>query len=185
MKVYLISAKKREMKIHENIIKLIQELGHEVIFELIDSRKKSENLNEFDVLVADIEQTSTALGYVIVMAANVRKPVLCVYDEKLKAKTDVLAPKQEKYLKYITVKAYSAKSLFDIIKDFLEEKNEQMRDRFNFFVSSDISNYLNWITFSRQQSRADFIRGLVRDQLKRDNQYKTYLENKNSKLSTG
>lgn len=181
MKVYVVSAKKRKIKTHDNIIDFVQKLGHEVIFELIDSQKKSKGSDDFDLLIADIEQTSTALGCAIVMAANERKPVLCIYDEKLKNKADMLMPKQEKYLRYITIKAYSAKNLQEIIRYFIEEKDEQMRDRFNFFVSSDISNYLNWVTFSRQQSRADFIRGLVRDQLKQDNQYKAYLENKNNK----
>ena len=181
MKIYIILAKKRKIKTHDNIISFVQKLGHEAIFELIDSKKKAKNLNDFDLIIADIEQTSTALGCAIVMAANERKPVLCIYDEKLKNRANMLMPRQEKYLRYITIKAYNVKNLEEIIRCFIEEKDEQMRDRFNFFVSSDISNYLNWVTFSRQQSRADFIRGLVRDQLKQDNQYKAYLENKNNK----
>ena len=181
MKVYIVSAKKRKTKTHDNIISFAQRLGHEVIFELIDSQKKTKGANDYDLIIADVEQTSTALGCAIVMAANERKPVLCVYDEKLKNRPNMLMPKQEKYLRYITIKAYNAKNLEEVIRYFIEEKDEQMRDRFNFFVSSDISNYLNWVTFSRQQSRADFIRGLVRDQIKQDNQYKAYLSNKNSK----
>ncbi|MFH1392414.1 MAG: hypothetical protein ABIG90_01895 [bacterium] len=180
MKVYLISAKKRKTKIHEKIIGLIQKFGHEVIFELIDSKNEKQT-NKFDLIIADIEQTSTSLGCAILMAASERKPVLCIYDEKLKNKADMLIPEQEKYLKFISAKSFNPNNLKEVIGDFIEEKDEQMRDRFNFFVSSDISNYLNWITFSRQQSRADFIRGLVRDQLKQDNQYRSYLENKNNK----
>jgi len=181
MKIYIISAKKRKTKTHDNIISFVQRLSHEAIFKLIDSQKKTKGSDDYDLVIADIEQASTALGCAIVMAANERKPVLCIYDEKLKNRADMLMPSQEKYLRYIAIKAYNAKNLEEIIKYFIEEKDEQMRDRFNFFVSSDISNYLNWVTFSRQQSRADFIRGLVRDQLKQDNQYKSYLNNKNNK----
>lgn len=169
MKIYFDSAKKQKTKTHTDILNFIKKLGHEIA---IEPRE------DFDLMIADIEETSTALGCSIAIALTNRKPVLCLYSEKSTNKSNMLPPQQEKYFKFLTAKAYNKNNLQEIIKNFLEEKDEQMHSRFNFFVSSEISNYLDWITFNRQQSRADFIRRLIHEQLDEDKQYKSYLKNK-------
>lgn len=181
MKVYFISAKKRKSKLHNDVIKIVENLGHKIEFDLVDDTEKEQRKQDFDVMIADIEETSTMLGSHIIFALIDRKPALGLYSDKIKAQEGILPPERERYLKYLSVKSFNKDNLEEIIRDFLEEREGQMHARFNFFVASDISNYLDWITFSRQQSRADFIRRLVRDQLKQDKQYKSYIESKNKK----
>ena len=177
MKIRFITAKQRKTKMHIDIINLLKRLNYEVDLELIG--KKSEPYKkDFNIIIVDIEQPDTAIGCQIVLALADRKPVLCLYPEGHKDAEGILPPEREKYLKYLTIKAYNNKNLKDIVKDFLEEKGSQMHNRFNFFVSSDVSNYLDWITFARQQARADFIRRLIRDEMTEDKQYLSYLKNK-------
>lgn len=180
MKVYLISAKARKTKLHNDIIQIIEKFGHKPFFELVSNNaQEADKTEEFDLMIADIEQASTALGCQIVFALTNKKPVLCLYNEKLKQTQGALVPQRERYAKYLIAKSYNKNTMEQIIKDFLEEKDEQAQNRFNFFVSSDISNYLDWVSFNRQQTRADLIRRLVRDELSKDKQYAAYLTNKN------
>lgn len=181
MKVYFISAKKRKTKVHSDVVSFIEKFGYQAIFDLISVNNSQNNIKHgnFDLMIADVEQPSTGLGLSIAMALANRKPVLCLYAQGFKGAAGILPPQKERYLKYLSVKAYNKNNLKDVIRDFLEEKGEQMHNRFNFFISSDISNYLDWIAFGRQQARADFIRRLVRDQMSKDRQYQGYLKNNN------
>lgn len=181
MKVYLISAKKRKTKLHSNIAKICEKFGHQMEFDLVDNTTEEQRNQNFDVMIADIEEASTMLGSHIIFTLIDRKPVLGVYSDKIKTQDGILPPERERYLKYLSVKPYGKTPLEQVVRDFLEERDGQMHARFNFFVASDISNYLDWITFSRQQSRADFIRRLVRDQIEDDKQYKAYIESKSKK----
>lgn len=180
MKILFISAKQRKNKMHADAMNTLTKLGYEADFELIGAKSEPYK-KDFNIMIVDIEQPDTAIGCRIVLALADRKPVLCLYPEGYKDTEGILPPEREKYLKYLTIKAYNNKNLKDIIRDFLEEKGTQMHNRFNFFVSSDVSNYLDWITFARQQARADFIRRLIRDEMTGDKQYINYLKSKKSK----
>ncbi|MAG44823.1 hypothetical protein CL633_02950 [bacterium] len=177
MKIRFISAKQRKNKMHTSVLQALTKLGHEADFEII-AKKSEPYKKDFDIMVVDVEQPDTAIGCRIVLALADRKPVLCLYPEGYKDTGGILPPEREKYLKFLTIKCYNNKNLKEIIRDFLEEKGTQMHNRFNFFVSSDVSNYLDWITFARQQARADFIRRLIRDEMAEDKQYVNYLKSK-------
>jgi len=167
--IYFVSARDRQAQFHKEVIRIVQKLGYEIRFECI--KDEISHKVDFDFFIADLEQGNTNLGYLISQALKNKKPVLGFYKQ---SKTRPILPSANHKL---SIAPYVKENLEEVIKEFLEIlPNQQIR--FNFFIPSDIENYMDWRSFQYKQTKAEFLRGLIRDQIQKDKNYQGQLNNK-------
>lgn len=180
MTIYFVTnnTKKNEIKIISNII---NRQGHKVITQVIGNKDKNEiDLpQKFDVLIADIQEISVGINYQIVLALTEKKPVLCIFPEGANISKSLPYTKGN-IARNLVLRLYNKHSLPGIIEGFLDnvENESGQSERFNFFITSDLREYINWISFSGLVTRSGFIRQLIRDQMQKDDNYKTFAKKK-------
>jgi hypothetical protein len=123
--------------------------------------------------------------YKIVFDALMRnKPVLLLYKYHSRKPKDLIFPLEKTMLKYLTIRGYVPSNLQEVLERFFINLEKGPLERFNFFISKDIEEYLNWIPYSIATTRSDFIRGLIKDKMKKDKKYGAYKSRKTIKHKT-
>lgn len=177
MLIYFITNnnKKNEVKMVSDSIK---DLGCKVISRVIGSKNKSDLPEKFDMLIAEIRDFSVEINYQIVLSLTEKKPVLCIYPEGSNVSKN-LPSARGNIAKNLTLRSYSKHSLSEVIKEFVESIGQGgQAERFNFFLTPDLKEYVNWVPFGRGITRSGFIRQLIRDQMKNDENYRSFARKK-------
>lgn len=189
MKIYFtasLSGKKIYGENYKKIVKILTDNGYKVLSshffekerkdiekESLEERKIFQKefisqLNQADLMVAEISFSSTAVGHQITQALDRGKPVLGLYVEG-KTPTTLFGDSSEKFI----LSSYSLGTLSKELPNLLNEASEYVDVRFNFFVPPQIVSYLDWITKHRRLPRAVFLRRLIEDHMARNKEYKT------------
>lgn len=177
MLIYFITNNKKK-KEAEAVLDLIKDLSHKVIIRVIGGKNKSDLPEKFDMLIAEIRDFSTEINYQVVLSLIQKKPVLCIYPEGSNVPKN-LPPAKGTIAKNLTLKSYNRHSLHEVIKEFIESVDQGGKaERFNFFLTPDLKEYVNWVPFGRGTTRSGFIRQLIRDQMKNDENYRTFTKKK-------
>jgi len=186
MKVYFnasLLGKKDFGKNYDAVVKAIEEAGNDV---LVPAKLKDEEskfmqakakdagnyyeemeglIKKAEVAVFEVSYPSTSIGYEVAMAFNLSKPVIALH-VKNAPKNPILSSLQDERLQVID---YTLPRLHKLVADALNYATEQMDTRFNFFISPDIGNYLDWVSKNRKLPRAVFLRQLIeRDMVKQE-----------------
>lgn len=177
MFIYFITNNKKKNETKE-VVSGIKQLGHEVVDETVGNKAQAGLPENVDMVIADLHEFSVDMNYRIILALSDRKPVLCLYPEKSNVAKN-LPPAKGNVAKNLTVRSYTRSTLSVIIKEFLEILGEGSHaERFNFFLTPDLKEYINWIPYGKGTTKSGFIRQLIRDQMKKDNTYNTFLKKK-------
>lgn len=168
MTIFLLTPNNQKLSKNALLIKAeLKKLGHQVL--IGDPTPATE---QADLLVIETNKDSIALGYQIGIFINNRKPVLILHPKNTQL-GDFVPGQIDNIYQYITIKAYTTPQINVILKNYLEELKVDKR-RFNFFITSDLVEYLNWVPFAKKKARSEFMRQLIRDQMKKDNEYQAY-----------
>lgn len=177
MVIYFITNNKKRKDTAE-ITKILRSFGHEVVGAVPWTKDKIDLPAQFDVLIAEIQEFSTDINYQIVLALSDKKSVLCLYPEKSNIDEE-LSSIRGSIAKNLTLKPYSQASLPFVIKEFLDDLvNGGHAERFNFFLTPELKEYINWIPTGKGLTKSGFIRELIRDQMKKDNNYQVFRKKK-------
>jgi hypothetical protein len=120
----------------------------------------------FDVLVAFLDNESTAAGFQIAEAAERQRYVLVLLPEGQKS-----GVREES--KFLTVKNYTPESVERILKEYLDHRRRGNLKRFNFVIPRELVDYLQWVPRGRGVSKSDFVRDLIQKELSQDEKYKS------------
>lgn len=134
---------------------------------------------KFDALIADIQEMSVDINYQIILALTEKKSVLCIFPEGTNISKSLPYTKGN-IAKSLVLRSYNKRSLPDIIQGFLDNVGDEngQSERFNFFITSDLREYINWISYGGAETRSGFIRQLIRDRMNNDNNYQTFVKKK-------
>lgn len=125
-----------------------------------------ERIKKADLVVTEVTGHSMSMGFVISKALEMNKPVVAMYDKN--SKQDFLKWMNNERL---IMAPYESKDMVSVLENSLK-KAEKLTDlRFNFFVSSSIINYLDWVSIKRMIPRAVFLRKLIEKEMKKDKEY--------------
>lgn len=119
-----------------------------------------------DAVFAEISHPSTSVGYLIAIAAQAGKPVVCFYNGK--QKPHLFNTLEEQNDKFAVVEYTSLSDLDKLVPEMIEFIHEGQDTRFNFFVTPKHINYLNWIAKTRRIPRSVFLRRLIEDEMKKN-----------------
>lgn len=131
-----------------------------------DFQKLTNQIKESDVVIIEGSHPSIGTGHYMTIALNYSKPVLVLY---IKNPHGVLVgdPNRLLFLKKYSLK--DKKELEQKIENFLELASKRKpKNRFNLMIDDEILDFLTNQSSKLNQSKADFIRNLIRDTMKKN-----------------
>lgn len=128
--------------------------------------KVMEGIRSSDALFAEISHSSTSVGYLISLAAQAGKPVVCFYNGQ--QKPHLFTTLEESNDKFVVAEYKSLSDLDQLVPEMIDFVHEGQDTRFNFFVTPKHINYLNWVSKTRRIPRSVFLRKLIESEM-RDN----------------
>lgn len=188
MKIYF-SASIKQMNSHyrtnyQNIVTVLEELGHKVISEHILSktytdyisqseeesvaihRKMTHWKKQADIAVFEVSNPSLGVGQEIAQALSATKPVICLYEEG--SSPHILRDEGGEYLLLLSYRKDNVKA---VVKDAIDYASEKQDTRFNFFISPKIANYLDWVSKEKRVPRAVYLRRLIEADMKKQTDF--------------
>lgn len=189
MKVYFTASVFQQEQYKDyylQIVSILMKLGHKVIHEhvtktdmsFVNSQTVKQNreyyqtvqkgISNADILVAEVSFPSTLnIGHEITLALSKGKPVICLY---LKGKVSAFfnGIKNDKLL----YEEYTPETLEKVLVESLEHLSENTDTRFNFYISPEIENYLDWVSQTKKLPRAVFLRNLLEKAMKAEKDFK-------------
>ncbi len=174
-----------DKKIYERIVKVLEDLGHKVIYDhvlvstkdKIDAlttkermdyhRKMSKTIAGCDMVVCEASFPSTiSIGHEITLALDKGKPVVTLY-QKGKEPGVLQGIKSDRFIMI----EYSENDLKDSIEYGVDEASEKIDVRFNFFISPKINRFLDVIAKDKRIPRAVYLRRLIEKDMKKNKDY--------------
>jgi hypothetical protein len=123
-------------------------------------------INSADIVILEITTHSLAMGFVMQQALNSGKPVIALYIDGSKP-AFALSVQNEKLL----LVEYNDENLEKELKIALENAEEQIDVRFNFFISPAIGSYLDWISKVKKIPRSVYLRALIEHEMRENKEY--------------
>lgn len=142
-----------------------------------------------DALILDITKPGAQTNFIIAHAILQQKPLLCLY-QKNKEPREMLGYLQRRGLpKSLQLRAYTFINLTDIINHFLQslgigqEPPEKPDIKFTLRITRHLEQYLNWQAQQRKITKADYLRFLMENWIKEDEEYQQVKEQKKKYLT--
>lgn len=187
MKVYFtasVSGKKTYGKQYQAIVETLRNLGYDVHEHIIKTepeqvqdqsdkervayyKRMVESVSKCDLCVAEVSTSSLGVGHEITIALEKGKPVIAFYQRT--ASPNVIRGISSD--RFLTV-AYEDSTLRETVRDSVEKARGKTDIRFNFFVSPEINEYLDWISRVKRVPRAVYLRELVEKEIERNKEYR-------------
>ena len=195
MKIYFAASTSALPKQKENYNTIISYLAssHELLdnwlLDKLSSRQTSLNSQEIllreaskikqaDLIVAEVTTPSLGVGYLIGQALANRKPILCLYDqtERRQNISDIVSGSTSSLL---ILKYYQPNNIISVIKKYLKNFKKPQLAKFNFLISPEIKQYLDWGAAKERTTRSEFLRHkIIKDLISNDKQYLEDLDHK-------
>lgn len=143
------------------------------------AKQQLTGIKNSDILIAEITDSSGAVGFHIATALAEKKPVLVLRKKKDK-KDQVLGPiightsKLLKFSEYSTVEERNK-----AIEDILEWSKNKLDTKFILIISPEINRYLEWSSQENRVHKAQIVRDAIERIMKKDKRYKNILDEEN------
>lgn len=120
-------------------------------------------IEEADVFVAEVSNSSLSVGYEIALAMEISKPVVVFH---LKGGRAVILEriKSEK----LQIVEYDLNDLEESLKDAIDQAFESVEVRFNFFINPKMLAFLSRAAKQRNISRSELIRELITKEMAKE-----------------
>lgn len=189
MKIYFTASvfqKEQYGNYYNQIVSILEGEGHQVVHEhvtdsnmdFVNSQTAQQNqeyyktvqksISQADAIVAEVSFPSTLnIGHEVSLALSKGKPAICLY---LKGKISAFfnGIKNDR----LVYKEYTPETLEKILFRNLDSLKDALDTRFNFYISPEINNYLDWIAKTKKLPRAVFLRTLLEKQMRLDKDFK-------------
>lgn len=121
--------------------------------------KVMKGIKQADAMFTELSYTSTSTGFMISQAMIMNKPVVVFYSGE---EEPHLFKTQEKVNdRFMVVRYRHTDDLEKIVPSALQFVGDSQDVRFNFFISTKHSNYLNWIAKNKKLPRSVYLRKLI------------------------
>lgn len=145
-------------------LRFISKQPDEVIDWASSCRANIEVIPSCDVVIAEISTKSFGVGYQIGLAASQKKPILLLRREGI-SKEAFLGGLDNTY---VTKMEYNLNNIDDIVGNFLEKDEEDLKDiRFNMLIDRKLNSYLKQSAVETGKTKAEIIRELLAKELRK------------------
>ena len=127
-------------------------------------KKKIKQLQRADICVFEVSLHSLSIGFQVEKAIHYLKPTIVLYrgDNKPYFLDGI---EDEKFI----LRSYNDENLHEILKECFEIAQKKKEQRFNFFLSPELLNYLESASKKKGTTKSNYIRNLLEKD--RDQQY--------------
>jgi len=154
------------LKINE--IKDQKKISNDVIDKFMDSNKffhkHAQAIKKSDFVIAEASSPGLGVGYQIFYAASLKKPILVLYSEEvgdLSMVRSVINFDSD----LVEFRKYNDSNLDYIVDQFIN-KNKKEFKKFNFIISKEIDEYLNWISlYNKGKSKSALLRNKILNEI--------------------
>lgn len=186
MKVHFIGAVEGDKNCYKKITLYLEEFGFELItshsitrtIEDINQESEEEStlytrrmydwIKQADIVLVEATKSVFGAGFEIAVSLQLGKPVIVLFQPRDDNQPHVLKGVSSDRLQVID---YNEETLKEVLKLSLDYAAEQRNVRFTFFIPPDIQQYLNWITKTTKRSRAEYIRGFIEEEMKKNKKW--------------
>lgn len=164
-----------DKNLYQKIVDVLQKMGHSVKADhILDAsvgqlehqsatqrttyyQRLNQWINSSDVIVCEVSYPSTLnIGHEVSLALDKGKPIVALY-QKNREPGVLQGISSEKF----QLLEYSDEDLKGVLQYGLEEATGQIDVRFNFFISPEIQQYLDWVAKYKRTPRAVYLRELL------------------------
>ncbi|MFA5828596.1 MAG: hypothetical protein WC841_04560 [Candidatus Shapirobacteria bacterium] len=136
--------------------------------ELEENNNRSiRDIKKADICVFEASMPSLSVGYLVNLSLELGKQVVVLTQNK--NPSFMFGPIKSNSFNLVS---YSRDTLASELERALKKAVEGSDVRFNFFVSSKILNYLDWVAKKRMEPRSVFLRNLIEKEMKKDKEFK-------------
>lgn len=125
------------------------------------------NIKSSDITVVEISHPSSAnVGHILTTALDSGKPVIALYKDGyeplfLRGRVD----------DKLTLLSYTDNDIKSVVSNALEYVLSVQDVRFNFFISPEIGQYLDWVSKNKRIPRAVYLRKLIEEEMNNNTEY--------------
>lgn len=124
------------------------------------------SLQKSDIIILEVSTNSFTQGYILQKSLEMGKPVIALHQ---RGKYSVFIKGIKNPL--LQTVEYDKYGLSESLEEALQFAIENLMTKFNFYLSNDISNYLNWISKNKNLPKSEFVRALIRDHMDKNSEY--------------
>jgi nucleoside 2-deoxyribosyltransferase len=189
MKVFIVGSDrgvKENLDLYNKIADLIEQQGQNVDRTWITANKESDagdfhnaykrNMNSIkscDVLVAEITQVTSGVGFILSTAINLKKPVLALFNKNAKHLPSThIKGSDNKLLQY---EEYELDSLPDVLKLYFKNVKNLLDTKFILIIPAEIDRYLEWASKEKRMHKAQLVREAIDNIIEDDMDYQNYI----------
>lgn len=190
MKVYFTCSARGTARLKENyqkIFDVISEQGHTHLDDFSESedvnkiylgshdqnlklyKKAMANIRAADIVVLEVSTHSLSMGYLLQQGLSQSKPVIALYFQD--NKPVFAAGIEDEKLQLVE---YNLSNLEEELKLALENAQSSADVRFNFFISPEISRFLDWVSQVKKIPRSVYLRALIEKDISTNLQFKEF-----------
>lgn len=186
MKIYFVASirgRKEFLENYQKIVTTMSKFGHRVtentlsptvkhVYSLNDEEKVKYYRNVLkwisnsDIVVAETSYPSIGVGFEISLALEKGKPVVVLHEDK-NTPHFLEGVESDKLI----VSHYNQETLVSVLQSSLDYASGFQDIRFNFFISPEIGNYLDWISKQKKLPRAVYLRKLIEEDMNRNKEF--------------
>lgn len=189
MKIYFsapISRVPEEIKKnYDTIIHGLKKLGHSVVSENVVSKsvetikkqtaeealeiqhQMTKRKNQADLVILEASTPSFGIGQELAYSLQNNKQVIVIYQKG--HNPHILRDEGQELL---FIHEYTPENIVEVLSRAIEEAREKMDIRFNFYISPEISRYLDWVSQNKKIPRSVFLRSILEKQMRSDKEYR-------------
>ena len=194
MKIYSTASSKGVVKnkqICRQIVKIIEKSGHQLSLDWIKLatdpseplkgrpadpvnifKENLTSLTKSSACIFETSDSSWGLVYQITYSITKEIPTLCLFNTK-KSPSDLSNMLPGIKSKYLFIEKYSTDTLEEIIKKFLFRVEKSNLVKFNFIVTQEIKDYIEWAANKNNMSQSEFLREEIKSKIiAKDNEFK-------------
>lgn len=161
----------RNLKVFTEGIKELKRQGHNVNEVRIDSKSLTKtfaaldkNIKDTDILIAEITDADTNIGYQIARALEEKKVVITMEDDRNDTRYAVVHGNNSKQM--IQYK-YNSKNVLETINEATKEAISRLDSKFILIISPEMDRYLNWASKVKRTHKAQLVRSALEALIKK------------------
>lgn len=138
------------------------------------SLKQDNAIKNSSIVIADITQSTGAVGYHVAHALNLKKPVL-ILKQSQSSSNRVPGPIIGNKSRLIKYEEYdSVDQIEGIVKNFTKWAQQKLDTKFILILPPEIDQYITWAGEHRRRHKAQIVRESIENTMSKDKEYKEY-----------
>ena len=146
-----------------------KEVKESDVLRIIDRKKfyaeHTQAIKKSNAVIAEVTKPTISVGYQLFYAVMHKKPVLALYEQGNEVDLKTIKSIINSESPLVLLKKYNKSSLPITIKNFIKKRNAQLK-KFNFIISDEIEQYINWLkTKEPEKSRSELLREVILNEI--------------------